>query len=181
MGVSLVYLVAAITSPWSFHIGGRSTPLLSWWGSGSLLTRDGRRYPLFVMLSPSSRSSHLRLDGLRPTGGVKGNGCLCLSTGGFQSLTLSGTIYGGWRSTEGALIEFRLHEPTIVQVGQGLGGFIQLYGRFRGPDLVMDDRGEPGARFRSGLSIERPSVTLRWNPYWTCRSACANGGNPPEP
>ena len=30
LAVVLVYGVAAITSPWAFHIGGRWTPLLAW-------------------------------------------------------------------------------------------------------------------------------------------------------
>jgi len=33
-GVAGVYLLAALTAPWSFHIGGRWTPLLYWSGSG---------------------------------------------------------------------------------------------------------------------------------------------------
>jgi hypothetical protein len=34
--VVVVYTVAAITSPWAFHIGGRWTPLLYWSGRGTL-------------------------------------------------------------------------------------------------------------------------------------------------
>jgi hypothetical protein len=71
----------------------------------------------------------------------------------IERLELRGTIYGGWRSTEGSLLEFRLLEPKVLDGGQGQG-FFDLFGRWHGPELVMDDRGEPGNRFRSGLRID---------------------------
>jgi hypothetical protein len=157
-------------------MGGRWTPPLTWWGSGRLVTKGGNQYPLFVSFHPSSHSSHLRLDGQRPTGGVAGTGCLCTSPGTSQYLTLSGTIYDTWRSTEGSLIAFRLLEPTIVDVGQKRAGYFDLTSTWRGSELVMDDRGAYSNVFRSGLRIDHASVTLRWHPYWTCKSACESAG-----
>lgn len=172
LGVAVVYGVAAVTSPWSFHIGGRWTPLLYWSGSGKLLTKNGT-YPLYVSFFPSSHFSRLRLDGLRPTGGVQGSGWLCTSPGVLQQLKLSGTIYDGWRSTEGSLMEFRLLEPKIFDVGQRQGYF-DLYGRWQGPELVMADRGRWGAPFRSGFKIEHASVTMDWGRYSDFKAACAS-------
>ena len=171
LGVALVYVVAAITNPWSFHIGGRPTPLLTWFGEGALYTKDGNSYPMFVSLMPASHFSRLRLDGLRPTGGVRGSACLCTPQGPL-SLKLGGTIYGGWRSTDDALIDFRLNERTIFDWGQARAGYFDLYGRFRGQDLVLDDRGRYSGAMRSGLRIQGASVTLRWRPFFTCKSAC---------
>jgi|HubBroStandDraft_6_1064221.scaffolds.fasta_scaffold05431_8 hypothetical protein len=177
-GVGLLYAVTAVTDPWAFHIGGRRTPLLTWWGSGSLRTKGGIEYPLFVYFHPSSHSSQLHLDGVRPTGGVQGTGCLCTSRDTTQPLELSGTIYGGWRRTEGSLMEFGLVESQIF-VGQGRGS-IYLVGRWQGPELVMDDRGNPGTPFRSGLRIEHASVSLIPSSFWmTCKSACASATNYP--
>jgi hypothetical protein len=175
--VAMVYGVAAITAPWSFHIGGLSTPLLYWSASGMLHTKGGS-YPLYVFLYPSPRFSRLRLNGLRPTGGVQGSGSLCTSRGAIQYLRLSGTIYNGWRSTEGSLITFRLLEPKLFDVGQKQG-FFELYGRWRGPELVMDDRGESGNAFRSGLKIEHESVTLGWGNYSDFKALCASATNSP--
>ncbi len=169
--LAVVYGVAALTAPWSFHIGGLPTPLLSWSASGTLHTKSGT-YPLYVFLYPSPSFSRLRLDGLRPTGGVQGNGSLCISPGAIQNLKLSGTIYNGWSSTEGSLIGFRLLEPRYFNLGQRRGYF-NLYGRWIGPELVMDDRGEPGSTFRSGLKIEHESVTLERASYSAFRAACA--------
>ena len=50
-GVAVIYAVAAITSPWSFHIGGRWTPFLIWSGSGKLVTKNGT-YPLYITFYP---------------------------------------------------------------------------------------------------------------------------------
>jgi hypothetical protein len=126
----------------------------------------------------SPRFSRLRLDGLRPTGGVKGSAYVCTSRGVIQRLDLSGTIYGGWRSTEGSLLEFRLLEPKIFDVGQRQGSF-DLFGRWHGPELVMDDRGESGNRFRSGLRIDRASVSLDWGGYSDFKVVCASSADFP--
>jgi len=177
--LGLLVVLGAMEVPWAFHIGGRWTPLLTWWGSGSLLTKGGARYPLFVDFHPSSHFSRLRLDGQRPTGGVAGSACLCTSPGAFQYLRLSGTIYGGWSSTEGSLVGFRLLEPTIVDVGQKRAGYFDLVGRWQGRELVMADRGAWSRAFRSGLRIEQASVILHWSTFWTCKTACADAASPP--
>ena len=176
-GVAVIYAVIALTNPWAFHIGGRWTPLLTWWGSGKLVTKGGLEYPLFVHFFPSPHSSRLRLEGRRPTGGLQGNVWLCTSRGVTQRLQLSGTIYGSWRSTEGSIIEFRLLEPKIFDVGQRRG-FFDLMGRWRGRDLVMDQHGSPSA-FRSGLRIEHASVTLDWGSYSDFKAVCAGSTNTP--
>jgi len=139
IGILLLFAVV-MTIPWAFHIGGRWTPLLTWWGSGKLFTKRGIEYPLFVMFHPSSHFSRLRLDGRRPTSGVQGSACLCTSPGVSQYLELTGTIYDGWRSTEGSLIDFRLIEPTIVNVGQARAGYFDLAGKWQGPVATVLER-----------------------------------------
>jgi len=170
---AVFYAVVVLLDPWALHIGGRFTPFLTWQGSGKLLTKGGGEYPLYVYFYPSSHFSRLHMDGLRPAGGVQGSGWLCTSRGVTQRLTLGGTIYGGWRSTEGSLIGFRLLELKVIDVGQGQGYF-DLYGKWRGPELVMDDRGNPGGQFRSGLRIEHASVTLDWGSYSDFKAVCAS-------
>lgn len=100
-----------------------------------------------------------------------------MSPGVFQSLKLSGTIYGAWRSTEGSLMQFRLIERTILDVGQARAGYFDLVGRWNGPELVMDSRGSWSHPFRSGLRLEHASVNLRWSSAWTCEAACASATN----
>jgi hypothetical protein len=118
----------------------------------------------------------LRLDGLRPTGGVQGSGWLCTSPGVTQYFKLSGTIFGGWRSTEDSLMSVRLLETKVFDVGQRQG-FFDLYGRWHGPELIMEDRNETGITFRSGLKIEHASVTLNWGSYSDFKAVCASATN----
>lgn len=168
----MIYGVAALTSPWAFHIGGRSTPFLFWSGAGTLVTKSGT-YPIYLSFHPSSHFSRLRMDGLRPTGGVTGTGALCTSRGVTQYLRLTGTMYNGWSSTEGSLLSISLFDPRIINISQRQGYF-NLYGRWQGPELVMDDRGGSGKAFPSGLKIEHASVNLGWTGYWSFKNVCAN-------
>lgn len=174
-GLALFYAVVAITDPWAFHIGGRWTPFLTWHGYGRLITKDGAEHPLYVSFFPSSHFSRLHLQGLRPTGGLQGSGWICTSPGVAQYLDLSGTIYGGWRSTDGSLMAFRLLEHRIINTG-GYWGFFDLRGTWRGPKLVMDERGdhgEVGSPFHSGLRVDYASVTLDWGSYSEFKNMCA--------
>lgn len=91
-------------------------------------------------------------------------------------MKLSGTVFGGWRSTEGALMQFRLLDWKIVDVGQRQGYF-DLYGYWRGTELVMDDRGRSAATLRSGLKIDKASVTFNWSSYSDFENACASEKN----
>lgn len=175
--VIVFYGAVGLTNPWAFHIGGRSTPFLYWSGYGKLVAKSGT-YPLYVMFYPSAHSSRLRLDGLRPTGGLQGTASLCTAPGVVLPLQLSGTIYGGWSSTDGALMEFRLLDYKIIDVGQRQGYF-DLFGRWRGPELVMDDRGEASGKFRSGVTIEHASLTLGYGSYSDFKSTCSTATNVP--
>lgn len=171
------YSAVGLTNPWAFHIGGRSTPFLYWSGFGKLVTKSGT-YPLYVMFYPSAHSSKLRLDGLRPTSGLQGSASLCTAPGVLENLKVRGTVYGGWTSTEGSVMEFRLLEYEIFDVGQRQGYF-DLFGRFSGPELVMDDRGESSGKFRSGLKIEHASVTLDYGNFSDFKKACSSLTNMP--
>ena len=175
-GGALLYGVVVITAPWSLHIGQRWTPFLTWHGYGKLLTKAGAQYPLYVSLYPSSHFSQLHREGLRPTGGVQGQGWLCTASGATQRLELTGTIYGGWRSTANSLFAFRLLEARIINNGQARG-FFDLTGRWQGPKLVMDQRGSAPETFRSGLRIERAFLTLSWGSFSQFKELCTGASN----
>lgn len=174
--LTLVYGAMVLLNPWAIHIGDGWTPLLTWTGTGKLVTASGT-FPLLVTLSPSAHGSRLRLDGQRPTSGVSGWGWLCTPQGTTMRLRLYGTIYGAWRSTDGKLMEFRLLErvqnfPTIVD-----GGYVDLFGYWHGSQIVMDDRSKWSAPFRSGLRIKLASVTLRPGSKSEFNAACAATSN----
>ena len=177
-GLGVIYAVMLVTSPWSLHIGGRFTPLLTWQGTGKLITKGGAEYPIYLYLFPSPHFSRLRLNSLRPTGGLQGEARLCTAPGVSERLKLSGTIYGGWSSTENSVMAFRLLEAKIFDVGQKQGYF-DLMGRWQGQELVMEDRATYARQFRSGLRIENASVRLNWGSYSDFKALCANATNLP--
>jgi hypothetical protein len=169
--VALLCAAIVIIGPWPLHIGGQWTPLFTWTGAGTLHTKAGE-YPLYVSIYPSSHFSHLHLDGQRPTGGLQGMGWLCTSRGEMQQLELSGTIYNAWRSTDGSLVSLRLLEYRVFK-NKPDRGFFDLYGRWQGPQLVMDDRHSSGERFRSGLTIDHASVSLEPGSYSDFKERCS--------
>ena len=171
LSIAALYGGIVLLNPWAIHMGNRWTPLLFWIGTGKLVTSDGA-YPLLVTLSPSSHGSKLRLDGLRPTGGVSGWGWLCTPQG-TKTLRVYGTIYEAWRSTDGALMQLRLLERIQNFPMVRDGGYFDLLGRWQGSQLVMDDRRHWSAPFQSGLSIKHASVTLRPGSKSEFNSDCA--------
>jgi len=50
-------------------------------------------------------------------------------------------------------------EIRVIDIGEQQGYF-DLYGRWCGPELVMDDRGRAKGKFRSGPEIKPASITL---------------------
>jgi hypothetical protein len=175
----VIYGVVGVTSPWAFHIGGHWTPLLYWSGYGKLATRTGT-YPLYVLFYPSSHFSRLHLDGLNPAGGLQGTGALCTSPGVVEALKLSGTVYGPWSSTNDGTMGFRLLEIRVLDVGQRQGYF-DLYGRWEGAVLTMDDGDQANGLFRTGLKVEHASIRLNGGSYSDFKAACAKANVPSSP
>ncbi len=169
---ALIYGPIVLLNPWATHIGDRWTPLMTWTGTGTLVTASGT-HPLLVTFSPSTHGSKMRLDGLRPTSGVSGWGWLCTPEGTTKTLRLYGTIYGGWRSTDGALMQLRMIERIQNFPAIHDGGHFDLFGYWHGSQLVMDDRGAWSAPFRSGPTIKHASVTLRPGSKSEFNTACA--------
>jgi len=100
----VIWLGVLVTIPRAFHIDGRSTPLLTWRGIGKLHAKGGIEYPLFA-----PHSSESRMDGLRATSGVRGNG---ISPGVTQPLELDGAA---------RLLHQPLQQPTVQPGGLGAG------------------------------------------------------------
>src|SRR5262249_3751574 len=69
----------------------------------------------------------------------------------------------------------------VFNVGQRQGYF-DLYGRWRGTVLVMDDHDRANGLFRSGLKVQHASITLDWGSFSDFTAACANATVPsPHP
>lgn len=180
VGGIIFYCAVVALNPWALHIGGRSTPLLYWTGMGTLKAQDGKAYPLYVFFYPSAHGSRLHREGLRPNSGLSGTAQLCATPGTTQLMKLSGTIFGGYSTTEGSLVEFRLLEwPRSFQINPQYHGFFDLAGPWHGANLVMDRPGEQGKRLASGSMIEHATVTLRWASRAEFDAACRATGSGP--
>lgn len=184
LACAAVYLLIVALHPWALHIGGRSTPLLTWRGVGSVLSKDGKSYPLYISFTPGrSRGTHVggNREGKIKNGNLDGRGWLCVAPGNAERMQVSGTLYGGYTSTENSLIAFRLLEWRMpFSINPPKRGYFDLAGTFQGPNLVMDRTGQQGSPLNSGLFIDHATATLRWGTYdnfdAACRSMTSPGG-----
>jgi hypothetical protein len=178
--VVFVWAVLAALNPWALHIGGRSTPLLYWHGTGVLVSKDGKTYPLYLTFYPGrSRGSHAggRREGKPVSGRLQGDAWLCIAPGKTERMKLSGTKYGGYASTDGSLFDFRLLEwGKPFSMNPQNRGFFDLAGEFHGPDLVMDRPGEQGVRLHTGPFIDNATATLHWADRQVFEINCRESG-----
>jgi hypothetical protein len=175
LGVVVVLLVTALLAPWAFHIGGRWTPGF-WQGIGTLRTESGDAYPLYIYFYPNFRSmTRLRLNGQRPTSGLRGMGWLCSAQGVMQRLDLSGDIYGTYFNTDGNQTAFRLLDYRHpFRINPQSRRYFDLTGRWHGPELVMQDDGgwERGFHSDPHNPKERAKVTFTWGSYGDFKKSC---------
>jgi hypothetical protein len=146
-----------------------------WWGYGKLRTTAGEEYPLFIEFFPNVRvTSRLRLNGQRPTSGLRGTGWLCSAQGVMQRLDLSGDIYGAYLNTDGNQMEIRLLDARQFSINAQYRRYFDLSGRWHGPELVMQDDGgwERGFHPDPRDPKERASVTFNWGSYWDFKDLC---------
>jgi hypothetical protein len=175
VGAVVVLLVTAVLAPWAFHIGGRWTAA-SWQGVGMLRTESGDAYPLYIFFYPNFRSmSRLRLNGQRPTSGLRGNGWLCSAQGVTQRLDVSGDIYGTYLDTDGNQTGLRLLDARrAFQINPQHRRYFDLYGRWHGPELAMEDTGswERGFHPDPHNPKERAKVTFTAGSYADFKKLC---------
>jgi hypothetical protein len=114
--LAFVWVVTVALNPWALHIGGRSTPLLYWHGMGSVMSKDGKTHPLYVTFWPGKpqRSMIGRREGKRKNADLSGRGWLCVAPGTVEKMDLSGTMYGGYSSSDGALFDFRSQSKLFI-------------------------------------------------------------------
>jgi hypothetical protein len=168
--------VTVLLNPWALHIGGRVTPLMYWHGTGTVVSNDGRTYPLYLTFWPGTpRRSFMggRREGKGWSADLSGTGWLCLAPGKTERMDVSGTMYGGYTNTADGLFDFRLLEwRKPFNINYQKRGFFDLAGTFSGPDLVMNRPSEQGIRLNTGPFIDRASATLRWASYGEFEAAC---------
>jgi hypothetical protein len=179
-GLAFAWALLVLLNPWALHIGGRSTPLLYWHGAGTVVSKDGKSYPLYVYFFPGRPGgfhSGGRREGKIVSADLDGGGWLCVAPGQTLRLSLSGTMYGGYSSMENSLFDFRLLEwRKPFAINPQFRGFFDLAGMFHGPDLIMDRPNEQGIRFKSGLFFDDATAKLTWTDYDDFVAGCRNSG-----
>ena len=175
-GAAFVWVVTVALNPWALHIGGHSTPMLYWHGSGTVVSKDGKAYPVYIGFFPGRPQGFHgggRREGKLVSAHLSGTGWLCIAPGTIQQMDVSGTMYGGYASSDDSLLDFRLLERRrAFAINPQRRGFFDLAGRWQGQELVMDRPGEQGIPFKSGLLIDGATVTLRWSSYEEFEAGC---------
>ena len=143
-----------------------------WHGGG-----QGREdIPTVCILHPKKSQGALgagRREGKAKSADLGGRGWLCVAPGSIERMDLSGTIYGGYTSSDSSLFDFRLLESrNALQINPQHRGFFDVAGTWHGPELVMDRPGEQGVPFQSGLLIDQATVTLHWASYEEFEASC---------
>ncbi len=175
-----VLLVAL--NPWALHIGGRSTPLLYWHGTGTVASKNGKTYPLYVSFWPRRPMRHSggRREGKIWSADLTGTGWLCIAPGSVERMDLSGTMYGGYLSSDNSVFDFRFLEwQKPFRINYQNRGYFDVAGSWHGPLLVMDRTGEQGIKLNTGPFIDNATVTLRWASYGEFETACRAMGSTP--
>jgi hypothetical protein len=173
---AFAWAVLVLLNPWALHIGGRSTPLLYWHGTGTVESKDGKTYPFYVSFFPGRpRGMHGggRREGKIVSARLQGTGWLCVAPGNIERMKLGGTMYGGYLSDKESLLGFRLLEwRRPFSINPPNRGFFDLAGTWHGQELVMDRPDEQGLRLNSGPFIDHATVTLRWASFADFEAAC---------
>ena len=177
-----MWAVMVALNPWALHIGGHSTPLLYWNGTGSVLDKTGKPHPLYLTFWPGRPLKHSggRREGKGWSADLKGTGWLCIAPGSVERMDVSGTMYGGYSSDADSLLDFRLLEwRKPFSINPPKRGFFDIAGMWHGQQLVLDRPNEQGIPFKSGLFIDHATTTLHWADRAdfddACRALKSNG------
>ena len=175
VGAVAVWAFMAVMNPWALHIGGRQTPLLYWHGVGTVVSKDGKSYPLYLYFSPGRPQRHLGAgrEGKPWSADLVGNGWLCVAPGKPEYMKVSGVMYGGTSNANDSLFTFRLLEwRNPFSINPPNRGFFDVAGTFVNGDLALTRPDEQGIRLKTGPFIDHATVTLHFAEKSEFDAAC---------
>jgi len=180
VGAAIVYV---LITPWTFHMGGRWTPLQRWDGVGELRDSAGARYGLYVRLSPQVNIDY-RNDSMDCCT-LYGKAQVCTAGGAKYNFDLSGGFSGAWLRSDGSKVNINLMESGHPRLPRQF----YLTGVWRGANLALDDRSSMSLRLlpdgnltpRANTTTADPAkhvrVTIGWGTLSDFDSLCASLGN----
>jgi hypothetical protein len=139
--IVLVTALLVLLNPWSLRMGGRWTPALTWHGVGALHSSTGATYGFYMELWPYMSRGRGGYSGGHQN--MQGTAKICTPQGGMYPMTVSGYLKNAWLDADGKPITFYLRSlkdaPTKLN--------IDLYGSWRGQELVLEDKGNLAMSF----------------------------------
>lgn len=170
------FVIEIAVNPWTFHIGDRFTPLMTWDGYGTVQASNGGHYLLFTSLQGAALDSACSFTGCQT---LRGSARICTERGSTYTLQLTGSVHARW-STDGAKTSIELRSVKSGPLPRGW--VISLAGSWHGPRLVVADTGSsftgvltPRGIIRhtaSAAGAGRVSVTLRYGSSAAFGQAC---------
>lgn len=172
LGVVALCVAALIAmAPWTVRIGGGWTPLGYWTGLGEVRSASGSRYGLYLNLSPYFHGRVSPLPSRLPRYSLRGQAYVCTAQGRTFHYKLGGAIYGVYLNTDGADVHLYFTGPQ-----HQLKGSFDLRGTWRGPELLLQDRGSFDLNFGSGgkRAASPAAVTLHRGSFGEFEALCRN-------
>lgn len=162
LGLIVAAGIIAVFAPWGFYLGGRFHPLPMWSGWGRLRSTAGNDYVLYVQLQPEPGGSHVFSRSW-----VGGMAYVCTPRGEQIQLRLVGSMRPGLHTSfDGEAIALDLHYWQAFRslFGADRRPSFELYGQWRNPNLVLDDRGSLAVAFMPDGSVNRGHLGTRSEP-----------------
>jgi hypothetical protein len=170
------FVIEVAVNPWTFHIGDRFTPLMTWDGYGTVRASNGGHYLLFTRLQGAALDSACSFTGCET---LHGSAQICTERGSTYPLQLTGSVHTWW-STDGAKTSINLQNVKSGPLPDGW--VISLAGSWHGPRLVVADTDNsftgvltPRGVIRHTTSTAdagQASVTLRYGSSAAFGQAC---------
>ncbi len=170
------FVIEIAVNPWTFHIGDRFTPLMTWDGYGTVQASNGGHYLLFTSLHGAALDSACSFTGCQT---LRGSAQICTERGSTYTLQLTGSVHARW-STDGARTSIELRNVKSGPLPRGW--VISLAGSWHGTRLVVADTGNSFTGVLTPRGVIRhaapaagagqASVTLRYGSSAAFGQAC---------
>jgi hypothetical protein len=172
-----IFLIVVVGHPWALRMGGRWTPAMVWHGYGKMHSTTGADYLVWMNIGPMAMAS--RSSGKREN--FQGTAIVCTPQGAVVTMDVTGRV-DAWLDADGK--PMRMFVTTRRGVQPVLS--FRLSGAWKGPELVLEDKGSLADSFRADGSAkgylqgprapkENAQVTIRYGKQSEFEGMCRGG------